>query len=164
MAFIEASRVTSASKAAAAPPPLASFDAIATVSSADFTSLSTHRTLAPSCTKRMTVARPLPMPVPGPWPAPTTIAILSLRRIVPFLLFLRRPIGASFLRPFGARTVIHNASRSGRPLVSWLGWSNRRVPAMFLARLVREGPAGTDDDGARKAAGKREVAIGRLGA
>src|SRR5262249_59146306 len=44
--------------------------------------LSTASTLAPSCAKRSTVARPLPMPSPGDWPAPKTIAILSLRRMV----------------------------------------------------------------------------------
>src|SRR5215213_4959517 len=81
IAFIEASRVTSASKAAASPPSFASFLAICTVSPADFTSLSAQKTLAPSWTKRMTVARPLPCP------APTTIAILFSRRFIPNLLF-----------------------------------------------------------------------------
>src|ERR1043165_1777861 len=83
IAFIEASRVTSASNEAASPPSFASFFAIVTVSSAEARSLSTQKTLAPSCTKRMTVARPLPMPVPGPCPAPTTIAILFSRRFIP---------------------------------------------------------------------------------
>src|ERR1044072_4037999 len=81
IAFIEASRETSAWNEAASPPSFASFLAITTVCSAEARSLSTQKTLAPSCTKRMTVARPLPIPVPGPWPAPTTIAILSLRRM-----------------------------------------------------------------------------------
>src|SRR5215813_1756328 len=54
---------------------------MATVSSAEARRLSTAITLAPSCAKRSTVARPLPMPSPGDWPAPTTIATLSLRRM-----------------------------------------------------------------------------------
>src|SRR6185295_12032518 len=105
IAFIAASRVTSASNAAHSPA-FVSFAAIAAVSSADFRSRSTHSTFAPSCAKRMTVARPLPMPVPGPWPAPTTIAILFCRRMIPFLLCRR---------PSGAGTVIHNACRAASP-------------------------------------------------
>src|SRR5215470_860218 len=73
-----ASLVTSASKATHSPPDCR---AMATVSSAEDSLLSTASTLAPSCAKRRTVARPLPMPSPGDWPAPTTIAILSLRRM-----------------------------------------------------------------------------------
>src|SRR5262249_44881340 len=74
-----ASLVTSASNATHSPPDCR---AMATVSSAEDGLLSTASTLAPSCAKRSTVARPLPMPSPGDWPAPTTIAILSLRRMV----------------------------------------------------------------------------------
>src|SRR5215470_12048421 len=73
-----ASLVTSASNATHSPPDCR---AMATVSSAEDRLLSTASTLAPSCTKRSTVARPLPIPSPGDWPAPTTIAILSLRRM-----------------------------------------------------------------------------------
>jgi hypothetical protein len=54
---------------------------IAAVSSAEAIRLSTASTLAPSCAKRMTVARPLPMPSPGDCPAPMTTATLSLRRM-----------------------------------------------------------------------------------
>src|SRR5262249_35252914 len=73
-----ASLMTSASKATHSPPDCR---AMATVSSAEDSLLSTASTLAPSCAKRRTVARPLPSPSPGDWPAPTTIAILSLRRM-----------------------------------------------------------------------------------
>src|SRR5579883_363001 len=84
MAASDASRVTSASNARhslphSAPPP--DRRAIATVSSAEAMRLSTAITLAPSCAKRSTVARPLPMPSPGDCPAPTTMATLSLRRM-----------------------------------------------------------------------------------
>src|SRR5215468_1149697 len=71
------SRVTSASNATLAPPSLL---ASAAVSSADASRLSTASTFAPSCAKRITVARPFPMPSPGDCPAPTTIATLSFRR------------------------------------------------------------------------------------
>src|SRR5215212_11277575 len=112
IAFIEASRVTSASKAAASPPSFASFLAIWTVSSADCTSLSTQKTLAPSCTKRMTVARPLPIPVPGPCPAPTTIAILFSRRFIPNLL-----CSAPKLAPYSLSTM-----RVAPPALPCHGW------------------------------------------
>ena len=57
------------------------FATSAAVSSAEARSRSTASTLAPSCAKRSTVARPLPMPSPGLCPAPTTTAILPARRI-----------------------------------------------------------------------------------
>ncbi len=66
--------VTSASKAAAAPP---SSSIIAFVSRADCRFRSTRRTLAPSRANRSAVARPLPIVSPGVCPAPTTIATLS---------------------------------------------------------------------------------------
>src|SRR5579859_5401896 len=73
------SLVTSASKAAALPP----FASIRpTVSWAEARLRSTHNTCAPSRAKVIAVARPLPMPSPGLWPAPTTMATLSLRRIL----------------------------------------------------------------------------------
>ena len=62
--------------AARLDPPPASFAG----SCAEARSRSTARTFAPSCTKRITVARPLPMPSPGLCPAPITMAILSFRR------------------------------------------------------------------------------------
>jgi hypothetical protein len=78
---IVASLLTSASNGTHSAPG-ASLAAICAVSAADATSRSTHSTLAPSWAKRITVARPFPMPVPGPCPAPTTIATLSLRRML----------------------------------------------------------------------------------
>jgi hypothetical protein len=56
------SLVTSASNAAQSPPDCR---AIAAVSSADESLLSTANILAPSCAKRKTVALPLPIPSPG---------------------------------------------------------------------------------------------------
>src|SRR5580698_1177959 len=80
MAASIASLATSASNAThSVPPP--DWRAIATVSSAEASRLSTAITLAPSWAKRSTVARPLPMPSPGDWPAPTTMAIRSFKRI-----------------------------------------------------------------------------------
>src|SRR4029079_4586691 len=79
IALISAFLVTSALKAAAVP----CFSAIrSTVSCADLSSRSTHKTLAPSRAKVSAVARPLPMPSPGLWPAPTTMATRSFRRIL----------------------------------------------------------------------------------
>src|SRR5258708_22316791 len=75
------SLATSASNAMQSPAAAPDCRAIATVSSAEARTLSTASTLAPSSTKRSTVARPLPMPSPGDWPAPTTMATLSLRRM-----------------------------------------------------------------------------------
>src|SRR3954467_7899785 len=78
IALMSAFFVTSALKAA----PVPCFLAIrSTVSCADFSSRSTHSTLAPSRAKVSAVARPLPMPSPGLWPAPTTMATRSFRRI-----------------------------------------------------------------------------------
>jgi hypothetical protein len=71
------SLVTSASNATHGPCLLAK----ATVSSAEARSRSTAITVAPSCAKRITVARPLPSPSPGDCPAPTTMAIFPLRRM-----------------------------------------------------------------------------------
>src|SRR6266481_8312942 len=71
-----ASLVTSASNATHSPPDCR---AMATVSSAEDSLLSTASTLAPSCAKRRTVARPLPMPSPGDWPAPTNDRDLVLQ-------------------------------------------------------------------------------------
>src|SRR6185437_4795729 len=77
MALTSLSFVTSASKAAAVPPPAA---IISTVSDAEGKLRSTHSTRAPSRAKVMAVARPLPIPSPGLWPAPTTMAMRSFRR------------------------------------------------------------------------------------
>src|SRR5215472_1290470 len=70
--------VTSAATGTHSAP---SFCAIAAVSSADATTRSTARILAPSWAKRSVVARPLPIPSPGLCPAPTITATLPSRRI-----------------------------------------------------------------------------------
>src|SRR5262249_3707772 len=113
---------TSASSATHAPPAC---PAMATVSSAEARLLSTAITLAPSCTKRMTVARPLPMPSPGDWPAPITIATLSLRRMrAPSDLLLPLPL---YSRYHGRR------SGENKPLARRNAMINRRRFGALLA-------------------------------
>src|SRR4051812_3778946 len=144
--FIEASRATSASKLTASPPPLASFFAISTVSSAEAMSLSAQKTFAPSCTKRMTVARPLPMPVPGPCPAPTTIAILSFSRMasVPICLFCRHDLNncSEPLRTGLGGGLSVSAANAGAAVCRPVWSLTRELAEQYSYRLIFDERAG----------------------
>src|SRR5712691_7905444 len=136
MALSVASLATSASNATQS-----AFDCrvIATVSWAEARLLSTASTLAPSCAKRMTVARPLPMPSPGDWPAPITMATLSSRRMC------NPPRWAGWARSFDAFHFAGNCSN----LI-------RRDAAMGARRYHGETPRGA----VGTAAGERERVAG----
>ena len=62
-------RVTSraATRVAPTPSPLSSLSILAAVSCAAFSFISETKTLAPSCTKRVAMARPKPDPAPTTW-------------------------------------------------------------------------------------------------
>src|ERR1700742_3984520 len=106
IALISASLVTSALQAAACP----CFSWMrSTVSCAEARSRSTQSTLAPSRAKVSAVARPLPMPSPGLCPAPTTMATLSLRRM---LLHSRNWVLLQYLFVIGLVIHLHGGEHA----------------------------------------------------